>query len=224
VNVWPKWRARERFLAAAVAAACLAGALSSAQAQDRAGDFDFYVLSLSWSPSYCAGAGAGRDTLQCDGGRPYAFVVHGLWPQYERGFPDSCATDQPGPTRRDVQGMLDLMPDPGLVRHEWAKHGTCSGLDGTSYLDTVRTARAKVAVPAVFDAPSSYLTIAPAAIESAFLKANPGLKPEGLAVTCDGRRLSEIRVCLTRDLAFRSCPDIDRRGCRSDKVVMPPVR
>ncbi|WP_237153690.1 ribonuclease T2 [Oryzibacter oryziterrae] len=211
------------WLAAALLAAGLMGA-TSAVAQDRAGDFDFYLLSLSWSPSYCASENARPNSRQCAGYRPYAFVVHGLWPQYERGYPENCTTNKPVPTLRDVDGMLDLMPDAGLILHEWSRHGTCSGLDGTSYLDTVRTARAKVAVPAAFDAPSTYLTIAPDDLERAFLKANPGLKPEGIAVTCDGRRLSEVRICMTRDLAFRSCPDVDRRGCRSDKVVMPPVR
>jgi ribonuclease T2 len=62
-----------------------------ASAQDRRqnepGQFDFYVLSLSWSPSFCEGreenGGGGRSQqIQC-GGRPFSFVVHGLWPQYE---------------------------------------------------------------------------------------------------------------------------------------------
>jgi ribonuclease T2 len=33
-----------------------------------------------------------------------------------------------------------------------------------------------------------------------------------------------VRICLTRDLKFQECPEIDRRACRRDKVVMPPVR
>src|ERR1700742_1117182 len=64
--------------------------------QGTPGQFDFYVFSLSWSPSFCeSGGGRGNSDEQCNRGRPFAFVVHGLWPQYERGFPENC--EQPAP-------------------------------------------------------------------------------------------------------------------------------
>ena len=44
------------------------------------------------------------------------------------------------------------------------------------------------------------------------------------AVICDQRRLSEVRICLSKDLQFRACEEIDRRACRREQVVMPPVR
>ena len=65
---------------------------------------------------------------------------------------------------------------------------------------------------------------APAEVEDAFVKANPGLSNAAIAVTCDSRRLSEVRICLSKDLQFRACEEIDRRACRRDKVEMPPMR
>ena len=57
--------------------------------QNTPGQFDYYVLALSWSPSFCETATGNARRQQC-GARPFSFVVHGLWPQYERGFPESC--------------------------------------------------------------------------------------------------------------------------------------
>src|SRR5262245_40234951 len=97
--------------------------------QNRPGQFDFYVLSLSWSPSFCDAAGERGEPpqLQCGSARPYSFVVHGLWPQYERGFPEFCQRPAPRLDRNIVSSMLDLMPAPGLIFNEWSKHGTCWG-------------------------------------------------------------------------------------------------
>jgi ribonuclease T2 len=202
-----------------------------AAAQDRRqsapGEFDFYVLSLSWSPSFCEAAqqrgSSSRSQMQC-GGRPYAFVVHGLWPQYERGFPDYCQRPSPRLDRNIMNSMLDLMPAPGLIFTEWDKHGTCSGLGPRGYFETVRKARSAVKIPAEFLELADPRTIAPVAIEEAFIRVNPGLSNAAIAVTCDRNRLSEVRICLSKDLQFRACEETDRRACRRDTVVMPPMR
>ena len=202
-----------------------------ASAQDRRqnapGEFDFYVLSLSWSPSFCEAASergnSGRSQIQC-GDRPFSFVVHGLWPQYERGFPEYCQRPSPRLARNIMNSMLDLMPAPGLIFSEWDKHGTCSGLGERAYFETIRKARAGVKIPEEFLQLSEPKTIAPGEIEEAFIKANPGLSSSAISVTCDSRRLSEVRVCLSKDLQFRSCEEIDRRACRRDEVLMPPIR
>src|SRR5690606_775520 len=70
---------------------------SRAPAEPRAGVFDYYSLVLSWSPTYCASAKSTEGEPQCRrDARPYAFVLHGLWPQYERGYPEYCSTrDRP---------------------------------------------------------------------------------------------------------------------------------
>jgi ribonuclease T2 len=201
-----------------------------AAAQDRRqnapGEFDFYVLSLSWSPSFCEAASergnTGRSQVQCE--RPFSFVVHGLWPQYERGFPEYCQRPSPRLDRNIMTSMLDLMPAPGLIFSEWDKHGTCSGLGARAYFETIRKARAAVKIPEELLQLSEPKTIAPGELEEAFIKVNPGLSSSAISVTCDTRRLSEVRVCLSRDLQFRACEEIDRRACRRDQVLMPPIR
>ena len=196
---------------------------AAALADDVAGRFDFYLLSLTWSPSYCEAEGGARGDAQCDSGRRYGFLVHGLWPQYERGFPQDCPT-RVAPGEADIRGLSDLMPARGLVRHEWWTHGACSGLSPADYLKTIRAARETVRIPAAFQRIDKYVMVSPAEVEAAFVAANPGLRPGGVAVTCDGRRLREVRICLTRGLGFRACEEVDRRACRADKVVLPPVR
>ncbi|WP_065753455.1 ribonuclease T2 family protein [Bradyrhizobium paxllaeri] len=201
-----------------------------ASAQDRRqnapGEFDFYVLALSWSPSFCEAAAergnSGRSQVQCS--RPYSFVVHGLWPQYERGFPEYCQRPSPRLDRNVMTSMLDLMPAPGLIFNEWDKHGTCSGLGARAYFESVRKARAAVKIPEEFLDLSEQKTIAPGDIETAFIKINPGLSSSAISVVCSSRRLSEVRICLSKDMQFRACDEIDRRACRRDEVVMPPVR
>jgi ribonuclease T2 len=202
-----------------------------ASAQDRRqnepGQFDYYVLALSWSPSFCeasAERAPNRAPQQQCGERPYSFVVHGLWPQYEKGFPEFCQVPAPRLDRGIVSSMLDLMPAPRLIFHSWDKHGTCSGLSARAYFDTVRKVRAVVKIPDEYLDLKAPLTVTPTEVEEAFVKANAGLSRASIAVTCDSKRLSEVRVCLSKDLRFRDCPEIDRRACRRDKLVMPPVR
>jgi ribonuclease T2 len=203
----------------------------AASAQDRRqnapGEFDFYVLALSWSPSFCEAAAergnSGRSQqIQC--GRPYSFVVHGLWPQYERGFPEYCQRPSPRLDRNIVSSMLDVMPAPGLIFNQWDKHGTCSGLGARAYFEGIRKARAAIKIPEQFLDLSEPKTIAPSEIEEAFVKANPGLSSSAISVVCTSRRLSEVRICMSKEMQFRACDEIDRRACRRDEVVMPPVR
>jgi len=206
----------------------LALTLGSAPAQDRRqgepGQFDFYVLALSWSPSFCDAAGDRAQRQPECGERPYSFVVHGLWPQYEKGFPEYCQVPAPRLDRDIVSSMLDLMPAPRLIFREWDKHGTCSGLSPRAYVDTVREARAVVKIPDAYLEPKEILSVTPDEVEEAFVKVNPGLTRDAIAVTCDSRRLGEVRICIGKDFRFRPCPEIDARACRRDKVVMPPVR
>jgi ribonuclease T2 len=216
-----------RFLISLALAVVSAG-MASAQdrRQNTPGEFDFYVLALSWSPSFCEASAergkSGRSQVQCE--RPYSFVVHGLWPQYERGFPEYCQRPSPRLDRNIMTSMLDLMPAPGLIFNEWDKHGTCSGLAARAYFESVRKARAAVKIPEEFLQLSEQKTIAPADLEAAFIKVNPGLSSSAISVTCSSRRLSEVRICLSKDMQFRACDEIDRRACRRDEVVMPPVR
>ena len=209
-----------RTLAAAFFAMCGGGA----SAQDRPGDFDFYVLALSWSPTFCARESGARNSEQCDAAADFGFIVHGLWPQYERGYPENCgagaAERVPG---RLVGAMRDIMPDWGLVQHQWRRHGTCTGLSVAEYLETTRAAWARIKVPADFAMVSEPRTMSAGDIESAFVAANPGLDADGIAVSCDDGWVEEVRICMTRDLAFRACEEVDRRGCRQRSLKLPPA-
>jgi len=62
---------------------------SSAQAQqNKPGVFDYYVLSLSCPPDYCRGH-ASQPPQQCTSSKRLGFVLHGVWPQYEHGYPQN---------------------------------------------------------------------------------------------------------------------------------------
>lgn len=193
-----------------------------ARSVPRGSGFDFYVLSLSWSPTWCAENDRAGKTAQCNGDRPYGFIVHGLWPQNERGFPAFCPSRDgdrvPGALGR---GLFDIIPSMGLIGHQWRKHGTCSGLDQRAYFSVLRAARERVHIPRSLENADARRRLSPAAIETALADANPGLTRQGVAVTCGDDRLDEIRICLTRDLAFRACSEVDRGGCQARDITIP---
>jgi len=102
-------------------------------ADDTPGNFDFYLLTLSWAQEFCATHPSSRSAFECDTKRHYGLVVHGLWPQNNDGsYPEKCAPARPV-AQATVQQMLTIMPDRGLIQHEWATHGTCSGLATADY-------------------------------------------------------------------------------------------
>jgi ribonuclease T2 len=211
------------FALAALVLAVLGIDPASAQGRGRPGDFDLWVLSLSWSPSWCEATGNARGDAQC--ARPFSFVVHGLWPQYDRGYPSDCDTPKAPPTREQVRDMLDVMPSPGLINHEWRKHGTCSGLTGEVYLRIIRKLYEKIRIPDEFKDTVKPRMVSTAEVEHAFIAANKGLDADEIAVQCDSRRLQEVRICLKKDLsAFVSCGETDRRACRLDRLYLPAVR
>src|SRR5215813_13759450 len=158
--------------------------------EHQPGDFDYYLLALSWSPTYCADVGDERRDLQCSssGGRPYAFVLHGLWPQYERGWPSNCSSPDrgyvPGPV---ADRMLDIMPSRRLVFHEYRSHGTCSGLGVDAYFDLARQFYEKVKIPPRFvNVTDERMFVGVSELIADFAAANPDLKPDMMSVQCGG--------------------------------------
>ncbi|MGI6246275.1 MAG: ribonuclease T2 family protein [Pseudochelatococcus sp.] len=215
-------------LSAALACGALVCALplSEARAQRvergaRAGTFDFYVLALSWSPGFCEIEGRADRRDQCSPGRKYGFVVHGLWPQYERGYPRDCAAMPRVPSREAMAVAAGVFPEQGLARHQWRAHGTCSGKTPEAYFRDTARARDKVTIPPALRALPTDRRIAPAEVERAFIAANPGLQSDMIAAVCQRGRLKEVRICLSRDLsAFRACPEVDRSGCRDRSLTV----
>ncbi len=186
----------------------------------RGGDFDFYVLSLSWSSGFCATGGADKGKAQCDRGAGLGFVVHGLWPQYERGFPSDCGGGQPSSVA--LEQARGLFPDMGLARYEWRKHGTCSGKSPAEYFGDVRRARDMIEIPGQFSRARGDQSMSPQEILRAFESANPRLRPGMAAVGCRSGVLQEVRFCLSRDLRdFRPCPEVVRSSCRAREIDVP---
>ncbi len=195
------------------------------------GVFDYYLLALSWSPTFCADVGDQRRDPQCSPrGRPYAFVLHGLWPQHERGWPQDCNSPDRGYVPRPVaQRMLDIMPSERLVFHEYRKHGTCSGLGVDGYFDLARRLHDKVRVPPRFvDLTDARTTVSPGELMQDFMAANPGLEPDMIAVQCGGagNRLKEVRICFDKGGNFRACGRNENQAklCSAARMYVPPVR
>lgn len=211
-----------------IAACVLAFAASAKEIRGaRPGDFDFYVLALSWSPSFCEDERKASDnSQQCGAGKSFAFVVHGLWPQYKGGdWPAFCRSKEPQRVPNDLaRDTLDLMPSFGLIGYQWRKHGVCSGLDQDAYFALAREARDKIIIPPVLRKLDRKVSVAPLALEAAFSKFNKGLDPEEMSVTCSDNRVQEMRLCLTKDLKFRDCPNVDLKGCKRGRLIMPPIR
>jgi len=197
---------------------------SPALAQDVAGDFDYYVLALTWSPNWCALEGDARGDDQCDARHDHSFTMHGLWPQHEVGWPADCRTSERDPSRAETEAMVDVMGSGGLAWYEWKKHGRCSGLTADDYFATARRAYQAVTIPQVFRDLTRDVRLPALVVEEAFLEANPGLLPPMITITCDQGHIQEARICLTKDLEFRACGVDAARDCRMEAAVMEAVR
>lgn len=202
-----------------------AGLADPARAEgERAGDFDYYVMALSWSANWCADTGDARGDAQCAPGRGFDFVLHGLWPQYEEGWPSYCRTGERDPSRQESEAMADIMGGSGAAWYQWKKHGRCAGLPARSYYALMRDAVARVAVPEVFQRLRRDIRLPASVVEDAFLEANPDLTPDALVVTCKADRVQEVRICLTKALEPRACGSDVARECRLQGAVMEAVR
>ena len=184
--------------------------------------FDFYVLALSWSPAYCAIEGANANPQQCAEDRDLGFVVHGLWPQFDSGYPEFCPTREPDRVPADLgRDYMDIVPTLGLMGHQWRKHGSCSGLSQEEYFRVLRAARGKITVPPEFAADKLPARIDAMEAEDAFIAANPGMARDGIAVACQRGMLREVRICLTPSLGLRACRDVDKAGCSTANLEVP---
>jgi len=190
---------------------------------ERAGDFDYYVLSLSWSPNWCALEGNPRSSPQCEEDRDFGWILHGLWPQYETGWPSHCRTTFRNPTRAGTAAMADIMGTSGLAWYQWKKHGRCSGLSWTDYFDTARRAYRAVNRPSVFRKLTESIQLPASVIEDAFLQANPDWQPDMITITCRQNRIQEARLCLTKELSARSCGTDVIQDCTMQDAVFDPI-
>ncbi|MEC4811714.1 MAG: ribonuclease [Scytonema sp. PMC 1069.18] len=179
---------------------------NTAIAQNRGtpGKFDFYVLTLSWSPDYCASNGD-RDRQQCKSKKKLGFVLHGLWPQYQKGYPSYCSTQKLSPSVK--QQFPGLFPSDKLYSHEWEKHGTCSGKTPAEYLALSKQLKDSVIIPTAYNRPSKPFRTTIKELKSAFVKANSQFTTHGIAPLCSGsgRFLQEVFVCYSKDGKAGTC-------------------
>lgn len=191
---------------------------------EKAGKFDYYVLALSWSPTWCALEGDARNSPQCDETADYGWVLHGLWPQYHRGWPANCPTAERPPTRTMTEEMTDIMGSSGLAWYQWKKHGSCSGLSAPAYYALAREAYARVKRPDVFRKLKDPVKLPASVVEQAFLKANPGLEPDMLTITCRSGRIQEARLCLSKSLDPVPCGRDVVKDCQMKNALFAPIK
>lgn len=204
---------------------CMASAFARGP---ESGKFDYFALALSWSPTYCATPAGENDKSQCSPGRRFAFVVHGLWPQYEKGWPEYCETRESWVEEKNIAAMMDVMPSRKLIIHEWKKHGSCAGVSQADYFRATRLLFEKVRIPARYLSPTADVITTPEQLVTDFVKTNRDLTADMISVQCgnsrDRARLSELRICLDRRGSFARCGTNEARSCRAKTLVMPRVR
>jgi ribonuclease T2 len=191
---------------------------------ERAGAFDYYVMSLSWSPNWCALEGDARKSEQCDDRHDFGWTLHGLWPQHERGWPTFCRANEATPSRTMTGAMADIMGTQGLAWYQWKKHGKCSGLSAQKYYRLAREAFGSIKKPEILRKLDHTVQLPASVIEDAFLEANPTLLRDQITITCQGNYIQEARICLTKDLKLRRCGADVLRDCTLQKAIFTPVR
>lgn len=184
--------------------------------------FGLYLLALTWLPSFCCGH-PGKDECKALGGSFGAthVTLHGLWPNYSdeesqrRGedYPSFCGRYQ-ACDRRDPPGWC--APDPStipaemsqygpgyvnngnfLAKHEWPKHGSCTGLEPGRYF--AAALQAMLDLPGDRGTPSALSSHVGQEVPVEDLRASFG-PPKSVLLSCDQRcQLRQVSVCLARD-------------------------
>ena len=187
-------------------------------------DFSYYMLVLSYAPDFCDQPGGNKDARECGSGRHVGYIVHGLWPQGENSpGPENCGAASPV-SAAIIQATSSYIPIPSLIQHEWATHGTCSGLSVADYFAALRKARDSVNLPADLNQPAQKLQLAPAQVEAKVAAANPSFPKAAFRTSCyRDSELQEVRVCLNKDLSPRACGS-SAGTCSLASVTILPVR
>ncbi|MCO4825350.1 MAG: ribonuclease T2 [Amylibacter sp.] len=204
-------------------AALLLGSTASAEGE-KPGEFEYYIMALSWSPNWCALEGDRKASPQCDSSHDHGWILHGLWPQNEHLWPSYCKTNERAPPRAMTREMADIMGTKGLAWHQWKKHGTCTGLSATDYFALSRKAYDAINRPALLRKLSKPVKLPAKIIEEAFMEANPALHANQITITCKQRHIQEARICLTKDLKLRQCAFQSAGDCRLKDATLNPIR
>jgi ribonuclease T2 len=199
---------------AALAIATLPFAPSAiAQHKGDPGKFDFYLMNLSWSPEFCSIEGTSPECAAHPG-----FILHGLWTQNNDGtYPVFCSED---PAPANLAQNLDITPDLALLQHEWAKHGTCSGVGPQRFFAMEHQAFHLLKIPPQFAGLDHEISLTPDAILTLFAEANPDFPRGSILLSCGRNHLTAIEACFSKDLHPIACQGL--RSCRSNSVKITP--
>lgn len=209
------------------------------------GGFDYFLLSLSIAPSFCALSPANQAkqkcrTLTAANIRQTPLTVHGLWPN-RAGVsvnlqPRDCAGPSLGPLPEATQAQLRrYMPGgPGLARYEWRKHGACSGMSPESYfaamVDPAAKANATIGA-AMRERGMLGQRMRVAGLLSAVAVRDPALAA-AIVVDCRQPRgggealVDEVRVVLSKDLRPMPAAEVglgQNSGCPRGAGLVPDV-
>ncbi len=212
-------------LFSAVIAVMAAMAAHAQEVHAQPGQFDFYELNLSWAPEFCSNlktltpgerASASSKEMECSA--PHTFVLHGLWPQNNDGtWPAGCG-DRPGPVHPERN--LDMTPSLALLKHEWAKHGTCTTLSPEAFFATAREAYTSVQIPDELKRIDHEVTLRPDDILGMFYRANPSFPQGSFNLSCGNNRLTAVEACFSKDVHPIACQGL--RSCRANVVKVTP--
>jgi ribonuclease T2 len=199
-------------------------ALAARAEGERVGDFDYYVMALSWSANWCALEGDARNSSQCDTAEDHGWILHGLWPQFHRGYPSFCQTAKRPPSRGMTADMSDIMGTGGLAWHQWRKHGTCTDLAASDYFALSREAYATITRPSIFRKLDRTVKLPASVVEDAFLKDNPTLTRDMITITCRAGHIQEARICMSKTLTPVPCGRDVIRDCTLKDAIFTSMR
>jgi ribonuclease T2 len=212
------------FIAFALAAALTAQFHRRSRAETSApAPFDYYVLSLSWAPGFCAQPGnASGNPKECAPGTRVGFIVHGLWPEADTGqSPETCAKAAKVP-KAVVDLVLTDMLSPTLIQHEWATHGTCTGESPFDYFSSIVQARSEVQIPVQITSIEDQIKESPGQIEMQFGAANSSFPATAFRTSCPMGNFQEERICFDKTLKPQACTASVGECITPAVVILPP--
>ena len=175
-----------------------------------------YTLALSWSPEFCKPRkGQPRHARQCSGrAGMFGLVVHGLWPDSGRSWPQWCSA-QRQPQPREVAANMCISPSAALIARQWAKHGSCMARNPATYFKVTRILWEGLRIPD-YDRVSREDDLTADTIRTRFVDANPGWVHEAVGVKLNARGwLEELRLCYDKRFMPKAC-DRTRFGARDE--------
>jgi ribonuclease T2 len=187
-----------------------------------AGDFDYFLFTLSWAPEFCATSPKPKSNAECEPEKHMGLVVLGLWPQYDNGkSPEDCATTSPV-SSSIVNHMMPIMPGKDLIQQGWSKHGTCSALSTQDYFGAIEKLYNGLSIPDDFKKPSHRAQTFASKIEKEFAAAN-NAPVRAFRVSCPQNQFSAMEICISKDMQYQACPSTVK-DCRAPKIEVRPTQ